>query len=133
MAKFQIKGTEELEKKLKAINSDVSDKIETAIKSGALIVQNDSKKRVPYKTGTLRRSIHMETVEKSKRNVKVKVGTDVPYARRIEYGFTGEDSLGRTFNQPAQPYLRPSLDENTADIQKEIAGAMKQVFRKFGV
>lgn len=32
----------------------------------------------------------------------------VVYARRIELGFQGKDSLGRSFNQPEYPYLRPA-------------------------
>lgn len=30
------------------------------------------------------------------------------YARRIELGFQGKDKLGRSFNQPAYPALRPA-------------------------
>lgn len=37
------------------------------------------------------------------------IGSAVVYARRIELGFTGTDSLGRFYNQPAYPYLRPAL------------------------
>lgn len=38
------------------------------------------------------------------------IGSAVEYARRIELGFVGEDSLGRRYNQPAFPYLRPGLE-----------------------
>ncbi len=34
----------------------------------------------------------------------------VPQARRIELGFQGKDSLGRVFNQPPFPYLRPAAE-----------------------
>ena len=34
----------------------------------------------------------------------------VAQARRIELGFQGKDSLGRVFNQPPYPYLRPAAD-----------------------
>ncbi|MCB0107683.1 MAG: HK97 gp10 family phage protein [Caldilineaceae bacterium] len=37
------------------------------------------------------------------------VGTDSPYARRIELGFHGYDSLGRFYNQGPQPYLLPAF------------------------
>ncbi len=34
----------------------------------------------------------------------------VAQARRIELGFQGKDSLGRVFNQPPFPYLRPAAE-----------------------
>jgi HK97 gp10 family phage protein len=48
------------------------------------------------------------------------VGTNVEYARRLEYGFKGTDSLGRKYNQSAKPYLRPALDNNKTKLTKEI-------------
>lgn len=43
-------------------------------------------------------------------SVYADIGSAVVYARRIELGFTGTDSLGRFYNQPPFPYLRPALD-----------------------
>lgn len=50
------------------------------------------------------------------------VGSNMPYARRLELGFVGMDKAGRRYNQAARPYLRPSLAE-TADQVKRILGA----------
>lgn len=33
------------------------------------------------------------------------VSNSLPYALRLEYGFTGPDSLGRVYNQPPRPML----------------------------
>lgn len=33
------------------------------------------------------------------------------YAARLEYGYTGPDSLGRTFNQPPRAYVRGTMAE----------------------
>lgn len=41
-----------------------------------------------------------------------KVGSNVPYARRLELGFSATDALGRNINQAERPYLRPALKEN---------------------
>lgn len=38
------------------------------------------------------------------------LGTDLPYGRRLEYGFVGADSLGRMYNQPPFPHVQPALD-----------------------
>lgn len=38
------------------------------------------------------------------------VGSDRPQARRLEYGFVGPDALGRVYNQPPYPHVRPAVD-----------------------
>lgn len=37
------------------------------------------------------------------------IGTDLPYGRRLEFGFYGTDSLGRTYAQPPFPHVQPAL------------------------
>ncbi len=39
------------------------------------------------------------------------VGTNAPQGRRLELGFTGTDSLGRSYAQPPYPHFGPALDE----------------------
>jgi hypothetical protein len=50
-----------------------------------------------------------------------------PYYRRLEFGFRGRDSLGRRYDQPAYPFMRPALD--TAHLNRYRAAAVR-VFRK---
>lgn len=38
------------------------------------------------------------------------VGTNLPQGRRLEYGFHGTDSLGRTYAQPPFPHFGPAFD-----------------------
>lgn len=75
-----------------------------ALVSGALIIQNAAKELAPYRTGNLRRSIHiggrsdlahdfenttggeLEGPRISTNEVRVFVGTNVEYARQREYG-----------------------------------------------
>ena len=40
----------------------------------------------------------------------------VPYAWRMEEGFVGTDSIGRTFNQTGKPYALPALQDNEDQI-----------------
>ncbi|MEW1565833.1 hypothetical protein AB0454_22940 [Streptomyces sp. NPDC093509] len=37
------------------------------------------------------------------------LGSNAPQARRLEWGFTGMDSLGRHYNQPPFPHVEPAL------------------------
>lgn len=38
-------------------------------------------------------------------------GTNEPQARRLEYGFSGADSLGRVYDQPPYPHVFPALEK----------------------
>lgn len=131
MLKIKVTGVKELKKNLEKLSDEFTRKLEVATRAGALIVQNDAKQRAPYRTGTLRRSIHTEITSRRRDSVEAQVGTNVEYARRIEYGFSGEDKAGRRYNQPPNPYLRPALDENQDKVQKEIADVFRQALRRF--
>ncbi|MBI9114303.1 hypothetical protein [Sanguibacter suaedae] len=43
------------------------------------------------------------------------VSTNLPQARRLEFGFFGEDSLGRNYRQPPYPHWRPAI-AGVADV-----------------
>lgn len=60
-------------------------------------------------TGNYRRSINRR-VTRTPSGSTGEVGTNMPQGRRLEFGFTGEDSLGRTYNQPPYPHFGPALD-----------------------
>jgi len=145
---FKILGGESLIKKFDSIGAEMTHKIETAIKSGALILQNEAKKKTPYRTGTLRRSIHIETLKKSGSDVEVAVGTDVSYAKSVEFGsgpriirpktkkalfWPGAAHPVRLVHHPgtkAHPYLRPALDDNKEKILQEIRTCMRILLQK---
>jgi hypothetical protein len=46
------------------------------------------------------------------------VGTGLIYARRLELGFIGRDSAGRTINQAPRPFLRSTLKSRWEQIQR---------------
>lgn len=141
----RIDGSESLMRKLSALAEAAQGQmLERAMVAGALIVQNAAKEQAPFLTGTLRRSIHIGGHEELNpdgeggnvpepevdgASVAVYVGTDVEYARRIEYGFNGTDSLGRQYSQAAQPYLRPAADENQAAVRTEVGEALRELIR----
>lgn len=51
-------------------------------------------------------------------------GTNLEYARRIEFGFVGKDILGRTYNQAAKPYLYPAFFDRGKDLKKILKDAV---------
>lgn len=42
--------------------------------------------------------------------VSFSAGTDAPQAHRLEFGFVGEDSLGRHYDAPPYPHMGPAKD-----------------------
>ena len=89
----------------------VAGTVKDALEKACLMVEGDAKKIVPVVTSRLRGSITNEVEETVGR-----VGTNVEYARRVEMGFVGTDSLGRTYNQAPKPYLRSALEKNRSKI-----------------
>ncbi|WP_432034427.1 HK97 gp10 family phage protein [Streptomyces antibioticus] len=61
-------------------------------------------------TGDYRRSWTHE-VSSDGVSVTAVVGTNRPQARRLEFGFVGQDSLGRVYNQPPFPHVGPAVEE----------------------
>jgi len=83
--------------------------------------KNDMQEVIQYKTGTLRRSIHVEMTREAGHTVAL-VGTDAPQAKRLEFGFNDVDSLGRVYHQPPQPRWRPTFDQNFPKYERMMQG-----------
>ena len=105
------------------------------------------------RTGRLRRSVN-QRVEKDGHAVTGVVGSNVVYAKRQEYGFTGTESVRahlrmvtkvfgksvmphqvsvRTFtrniNYPAHSFLRSALEEMRPQIEAEMAKALSEAMK----
>jgi HK97 gp10 family phage protein len=127
----KVTGGRELVARFGRLSDVASTKaLERAVLAGAQPILNEAKRRTPYITGTLRRSLHAEITSSSRHRVDAAVGTDVAYARRIELGFAGRDSRGRVFHQPPQPYLRPAFDTKRDAAIEAMTGAMRDQLRK---
>lgn len=53
------------------------------------------------------------------------VGTNVPYAKRLEYGFNGNDSLGRKINQTPGGYFERGFKKAKTKVKLVIDNTMK--------
>lgn len=142
MSRLQVRGSDSLKRKLDALGERLQAKLMTdALVSGALIIQNDAKRRAPYKTGNLRRSIHIggsenlnpdqgAIVQRTGEEVpppqvdndtaRVWVGTDVEYASSVELGAEG---------RRPQPFLRPAADTTRSDVSREVAEALRDLIK----
>ena len=105
---------------LSSYKEKVVPKIKAGLKAGALIITNEAKEnRVPIVSGNLKRSIHDKPVEDDNNGYSTQIGTDVSYARKIEYGGSKKAPDG---------YLRVSLDDKGDEAINEIRLALKQLF-----
>ena len=134
----QLKGFDALSLKVKYLVDAARRGLKESVPEAADLFVQEAKLQVPVVTGNLRDHIHAEqTVDAPERQVYAvtpadpaanDVGFDPPYARRIEYGFIGQDSLGRNFHQAAQPYMRPAYDakqgEARAAIKEGVIGSL---------
>lgn len=57
----------------------------------------------------------------------VVVGTE--YGLRLEYGFVGTDSAGRTVDQAPRPFARPALVEKEKDVRQAIIDNVAKVLK----
>lgn len=82
---------------------DTDAKLQLFAKAFALRMTAEIRMNTPVLTGRLRSSIQPITNLSSwEPGEPIVIGTNVEYARRIEYGFVGQDSLGRHYNQPGR-------------------------------
>lgn len=112
-----VKGVPEAKAQLARLSDALAGQVLLkSVVAGALIVQNSAKRKAPYKTGNLRRSIHIEPRVSNRGMAAVEVGTNVEYGHYLEFG---------TRYMAARPYLRPALDENRTAVQTAVTSALR--------
>jgi HK97 gp10 family phage protein len=133
----KVTGSRETAARLARLSDAMAGQVlERAATSGALLVANAAKEKCPYRTGNLRRSIHVgghvgesgglvDTTgqdlggnQNSRTHAEVVVGTDVEYAAPIEYGANG---------RAARPFMRPALDSQREAVVQEIGAALRDL------
>ena len=141
-----VTGIPEVSAMLQRVGNVTTGKItEMALKAGGMLIANEAKNNAPFISGTLRRSIHVggysgefDDFDASEgysdiggnSPIQIKIGTNLVYAARIEYGFAKKDSLGRNYNQAAQSYLRKAMDSQKDDAIREVATVIRQELTK---
>ena len=73
------------------------------------------------RSGYLARSIQTKEIREVGRGAwSSKTGPTAAYGRRVELGFRGTDSLGRTYNDPHpfHPYLKPGLEMSAPELRE---------------
>lgn len=137
--KLKVDGVKELKAKFKKLDGDVQTVLAEAVSSAAALVEREAKRNserggdsFPHRiTGNLINSIKELQYLEDPGRVESRVGSDMEYAPRLEYGFVGTDKKGRRYNQRPRPFLRPAFDDNADKMQKEFEAKLKQVLGRY--
>jgi len=138
MIRVRVTADPKLARSMKKLQDPalVEKMLENALVAGALQIANAAKIKAPYKTGNLKRSIHvgghinatpqmeMDMADTTgtdiggsgrygKHQVRVRVGTNVEYAAPLEYRNAG-----------ARAYMRPAADEAKAEAIRDMRDAL---------
>ena len=110
----RIKGDANLQRALAALAGPAAKQAQAqGLEAGARIVETWAKVYAPVDTGALRNSI---AVDDPVMPELASVSASVEYAEHVEMG------TGRT---PAQPFLRPALDQHEAEITEAVAAEIR--------
>ncbi len=121
------------------VESRITPAVRASVAASCKLIQDAAQRIVPVDTGALRESITVE-IDDSGKTVRGVVGPHTHYAAYVEFGtgIAGAASPGAgsgPYNpkwpgMPAQPYMRPALDENKSVIldvfRSEIAAAIEK-------
>ena len=116
----QVANLAPLQLKFKYLQRAAAAGLTQGVDEAALLFETEAKNLAPVDTGRLRDSIHTELTEDTPVRQTREIKPDTPYAHRLEYGFVGTDSLGRHYNQAAQPYMRPAFDSQKDEAEKRV-------------
>lgn len=115
MAKLEVKGLKELQKKLK--ETVTLDDVKRVVKTNGGQLQRNMQGKADFKkgyqTGTTKRSIALEIVDDG---FTAEVGPTTEYSPYLEYG---------TRKMQAQPFIRPALNEQTEKFMRDMQRLVK--------
>lgn len=136
----KVEGLSDLSRRLKNLSDEVTKKIaRSATASAAGVIKKAAQAKVPVDTGNLRKNIivkrlpkgessltseHIVTVRQGKRTKKQKDAgvRDAWYGSLVEFG---------TARAPAQPFMRPALDENGDKAVQAMKSTIERRLKKF--
>jgi HK97 gp10 family phage protein len=109
---FDFSALNQFSRDLDKIAQGIAKNERAAVRAAGQAYQHDVQVLAPVDTGQYRASIRVEMEVEGIRQVAL-IGTPMPQACRLEYGFFGmTDVLGRTFHQYPRPHWRPPFDQN---------------------
>lgn len=121
MIRIEIRGATAVASRLIMVGAEVEDRASRSVVHHGHLLSTRVKAKASGRpgpnapTGDYRRSIGVR-VQRTPTHTTATVGTNKPQGRRLEYGFTGRDSLNRYYNQPPYEHFGPAFDEISQDF-----------------
>lgn len=78
------------------------------------------------RTGNYRRSVQVTHGTQPSGTAESIVHTNAPQAKRLEYGFRGTDSRGRTYKQPPYPHWNHAMKIVEPTFKREVENAIRK-------
>lgn len=105
-----VTGIKESQKEFEKMAKKVVEKLRSLTNHYGALVQADvaSRARGLFDTTDYDQTIQLRMSGKPT-NPRALISSDAPQAHRLEYGFSGVDSLGRSYHQAPRPHFRPAL------------------------
>lgn len=132
---FNIAGQAQAIRRLDQLAGEASRAIvpgmQSAVQAGVGIVRGKSSGRPGPRaiTGDHRRQISGDVAIVDATLVEGQIGSNDAQGLRLELGFTGTDSLGRYYDQPAYAAFGPSAPAVEAAAQREVAASVGGALR----
>ena len=116
-----------------------------AVTDGGHLIERRAKQKAPVLTGTLRRSIHVDSVTRlSVGRWESRTGPSVIYARQREFGGTikpvnasvlawkGPNGMvfAKSVYQKGKPYMKPAFDESVSAVREIYRLAFREALEK---
>jgi hypothetical protein len=110
------------------IGPKIREAVHTAGELGKAMIQSHASGRPGPNviTGAYRASWTADTVPLPAGAVCT-IGTNAPQGRRLEFGFSGPDSLGRVYNQPPFPHVGPAIPYITTTLNIRLHSALAEL------
>lgn len=149
-ASFEFEGAdpEDLADSLENFERVLGDELEAAAEDIALRIEADAKRKAPVDSGRLQGSIASEAERVSEAVVRAVIGSNVEYAPFVEMGTDPHPITGDPLaweggggemqfatevqhpGTPAQPFLRPAVEQNRSYVRERVAEAVENAAEK---
>lgn len=133
MMEVEIDGIPKLQRKMVGYGKRTRQSSDRLLRKQARQLRDEIREAAPRDTGAYAKSIkygiHRGWQRKYGGQNTIRVYSKHPAAHRLEYGFVGTDSLGRTYNQAPRPHWRPATAAAEKRLPKTFLKRLKSDWR----
>jgi HK97 gp10 family phage protein len=118
--KIKLKGLKQVQKKLADWEDSRVKALRKSLQQTGKAIRRDARKRVPKRTGTLRKSITYRFKQSKRKGMAVFIRAVAPYSHIVELG-------SAVRNIPPRPFMQPAFDANESAYMMKLEYIMGTV------